>query len=84
MNFTDSDIQIIGIIVNVAGLFAAPLVAWYITIRYQERKVKEQQKSDLFLTLMAHRKKNPPAIEWVNALNQIDVVFQDNVKVRTA
>jgi hypothetical protein len=33
---------------------------------------------------MAHRKSNPPAAEWVNALNLIDVVFAKNPAVVAA
>lgn len=38
----------------------------------------------LFLNLMANRKSTPISKEWVDSLNQIDVVFQDNPKVRKA
>ena len=33
---------------------------------------------------MANRQKNPISREWVDALNSIDVVFQDDKKVRDA
>jgi hypothetical protein len=33
---------------------------------------------------MANRQKNPISESWVDALNSIDVVFQDNKKVRAA
>lgn len=39
---------------------------------------------DLFLRLMANRKSNPISKEWTDALNQIDVIFQDNKSVRSA
>lgn len=39
---------------------------------------------DLFLSLMAHRKKNPISMELVDSLNKIDVVFQDCKQVRAA
>ena len=38
----------------------------------------------LFLTLMADRKSTPITKDWVDALNTIDVVFQDCKKVRQA
>lgn len=53
-------------------------------IKYQDRKSKKQAQLDLFLTLMANRKKDPISREWVDALNSIDVVFQENQKVRAA
>jgi hypothetical protein len=61
-----------------------PLIIWFMGIQFQNRDTKKKAKLDLFLTLMAHRRKNPPNIEFVNSLNQIDVVFQSDKKVRSA
>ena len=36
------------------------------------------------MVLMAKRHSNPPPIEFVDALNKIDVVFQNNAKIRNA
>ena len=61
-----------------------PVFLYVLGIQLQNRKEKRKAKLDLFLSLMAHRKGNPPAIEFVNSLNLIDVVFQSDAKVRTA
>lgn len=45
---------------------------------------KQKAKRDLFFTLMANRKSTPITKEWVDALNTIDIAFQDNHKVRMA
>jgi hypothetical protein len=71
-------------IATVLATVVTPLVAIVISIWYQERKQKQEAKQKLFLQAMMHRKSYPPTIEWVNALNLIDVVFQDAPKVITA
>jgi hypothetical protein len=58
----------------VSPIVAAVGGAW-LAIFWQGRKQKLDAKERLFLTLMALRQSKPPAIEWVNALNTIDVVF---------
>lgn len=69
---------------ELVAVFLSPLVAFAITIYYQNRQEKRKAKQTLFLTLMAHRKKKPPTVEFAHALNTIDVVFQDNKEVRAA
>jgi hypothetical protein len=61
-----------------------PVALWFLGISYQNRKTKRDAKLRLFLTLIANRQFNPPTREYVKALNQIDIVFQDNDKVRRA
>ncbi|MES2418602.1 MAG: DUF6680 family protein [Bacteroidota bacterium] len=61
-----------------------PVIIFYVGKKLQERESKHKAKLDLFLKLMANRKKNPPSIEMADCLNQIDVVFQSNSKVRSA
>lgn len=61
-----------------------PFILWYLGIKFQDRSAKRKSKEDLFLRLMANRKKYPPSLEMADALNQIDVVFQDNQKVRNS
>jgi hypothetical protein len=65
-------------IINIAAIIVGPVVAVGITLWWQRRKEKRDAKQRLFLTLMAHRRSFPPAIEWVNALNVIDVVFAEH------
>lgn len=61
-----------------------PIFIWLGSRWYQNRDAKRKLKQGLFLNLMSNRKRNPITQEWVDALNQIDVVFQDNNKVRDA
>jgi hypothetical protein len=67
--------------VNMIAIVLGPLLAVGITLWWQGRKEKRDAKERLFLTLMAQRRAFPPAIEWVNALNVIDVVFADHSQV---
>lgn len=78
------DTSILLSIVQIASVAIIPIVVWFLGVKYQDRKTKKQAQLDLFLTLMANRQKNPISREWVDALNSIDVVFQDDKKVRAA
>ena len=78
------DTNLILSIVQITSVAFIPIIVWFIGVRYQDHKAKKQAQLDLFLTLMANRQKNPISEEWVDALNSIDVVFQDNKKVRAA
>jgi hypothetical protein len=70
----------IGIIV---AIVFGPVSAIIISLWYQRRRQKIDMKEKLFITLMAHRKALPPTQDLVNALNLIDVVFDDSPKVIT-
>jgi hypothetical protein len=75
------------IIIGIGQIIAVaiiPLITWWLGVKYQDRKTKKEAQLRLFLTLMADRKSTPITKEWVDALNTIDVVFQDNKKVRQA
>lgn len=61
-----------------------PFTIWWLGIKFQDRKTKKDAKMNLFLKLMAHRGTNPINSDWVDSLNQIDIVFQSNKKVRSA
>lgn len=78
------DTSLILTIVQVVAVAVVPIVVWFIGIKYQDRKAKKDAQLNVFLTLMANRKANPITREWVNSLNIIDVVFQDDKKVRQA
>lgn len=69
---------------NLISITLIPVIIWVLGIRYQDRKTKKDAKLSLFLTLMANRKTSPINKEWVDSLNIIDVVFQDDKKVRQA
>jgi hypothetical protein len=68
-------------VVTVIALIAGPVIAVIVTLWYQKRSEKRAAKERLFSVLMAHRRSNPPNLEWVQALNLIDVVFQDKTSV---
>ena|ERR1700733_4099116 len=63
---------------TIIALIAGPAIAVIITLWHQSRTSKREAKQKLFLDLMSHRKSWPPRQEWVNALNLIDVVYQDS------
>ncbi len=69
-------------VIAVGGI---PFVLWYFQKKYQDRKKKEDAKLNLFLALMKYR--NPRqyiTYEYINALNTIDIVFQDVPQVRAS
>lgn len=68
-------------IINIFAIIIGPIFAVGITLWWQRRREKRDSKERLFLTLMAHRRAFPPSIEWVNALNVIDVVFAEHPQV---
>lgn len=78
------DTNLILTIVQVVAVAVVPIIVWFIGIKYQDRKAKKDAQLNVFLTLMANRKANPITREWVNSLNIIDVVFQDDKRVRQA
>lgn len=78
------DTSLILSICQIIAVAIVPLIVWVLGNLWQQKKSKEEAKMSLFLTLMANRKSVVITKEWVDALNQIDVVFQDNKKVRKA
>jgi hypothetical protein len=68
---------------SVVAMFVGPIVAVLITIWYQKRSDQLHVKYRLFITLMANRKSLPASRDWIDALNTIDVVFEDCPKVIT-
>ena len=79
-----NNIQIMIGIGQIIAVAVIPIIVWVLGIKYQDRKAKKDAQLRVFLTLMSDRRSNPITKEWVDALNIIDVVFQDNVKVRHA
>ena len=78
------DTNLILAIAQVVSVAFIPLIVWFIGVKHQDRKSKKEAQLRLFLILMANRQKTPISQEWVDALNSIDVVFQDNKRVRHA
>ena len=66
---------------NIIAVILGPIIAVIITLWYQSRKEKRDTKHRIFLTLMGHRKSNPPTFALVEVLNTLDVVFADNSKI---
>jgi len=66
---------------NIIAVIIGPVIAVVITLWYHKYKEKQDTKHRIFLTLMAHRKSNPPTFALVEVLNTLDVVFADNPKV---
>lgn len=78
------DTNIILSICQIVAVTFIPVVVFVLGNLWQRKKTKEDAKMSLFLTLMANRKSVVITKEWVDSLNQIDVVFQDNRNVRKA
>lgn len=68
-------------IISIIAILAGPVSAVCITLWWQQRKEKRDRKLTLFTSLMVRRRAFPPTLEWVNALNMIDVIFADHPKV---
>lgn len=78
------DTNLILTIAQVIAVAVVPVIVWYMGIKYQKRKAKNDAKMRVFLTLMANRRTDPVSQEWVDSLNVIDVVFQEDDNVRQA
>ena len=63
------------------AIFLGPLAGVIFTLWFQARKEKNDAKNRLFITLMAHRKSNPPTYDLVSGLNLIDAVFAKHPKI---
>ena len=70
-------------IINILAVLLSPIIALWISNIVQERKEKRKEKMQILKILMTQRfsVKN---IEYVNALNLIDVVFVDSKDIRSA
>ena len=70
-------------VINILAVLLSPIIALWISNIVQERKEKRKEKMQILKILMTQRfsVKN---IEYVNALNLIDVVFVDSKDVRGA
>ena len=69
---------------QIAAVAIIPVIVWFLGVKYQDRKAKRDAQEKVFFTLMADRGTNPSTKEWVDALNVIDIVFQEHKKVRKA
>lgn len=78
------DTQIILSICQIIAVAAIPLIIWLVGNKQMRKKEKLEAKRDLFFTLMKQRKTFYVSKERADALNLIDVVYQDDEKVRDA
>lgn len=78
------DTNLLLVIAQIVSVAIIPIIVWWMGVRWNKRNAKQKAKRDLFFTLMANRKSTPITKEWVDALNTIDIVFQDDHKVRRA
>lgn len=78
------DVQLLVGIGQILAVALIPIITWFMGVGYQNRHAKRSAKQELFFTLMANRKAAIINKDWVDALNQIDVIFQDDKKVRRA
>lgn len=76
LNFSQWQLWVTGL-----AIFLGPLAGVIFTLWFQAHKDKADQKNRLFLSLMAHRKSNPPNFDLVNGLNLIDAVFAKDRKI---
>jgi len=68
--------------INLAAILFSPIIAVAVTLWYQDRKDKRQVKKDIFFALMRNRNSIFIPKEYVDALNSIDYIFQDDEKVK--
>jgi len=65
----------------VVGPTAGAVTAFLCSLWYQNRKQRLDAKKQLFMTLIIHRQPGMRSYEAVNALNAIDVVFDDSPRI---
>ena len=70
-------------VLNLIAVFLIPVVAVIVGQYLQERAQKRKDKMQIFQCLMTRRITGWAALEAVNAINSIDIVFTDNKEIRT-
>lgn len=70
-------------VINILAIIASPIIALLISNKIEHNKDKKNEKYEIFKILMKQRQSYKD-IEYVNALNLIDVVFIDNNNIRKA
>jgi hypothetical protein len=76
-------VSLLILIVTALAVYFAPLKAVEIGRKLNDQQNQLNAKSELFLTLYSLRG-NPTSYKFVDSLNKIDVVFQDNLQVLNA
>lgn len=70
-------------IVNIIAIILSPIIALFISHKVQISYEKRKEKMEILKILMARRVLSN-SIEYVNALNIIDIIFVDSPKVKAA
>jgi hypothetical protein len=68
--------------INVLAILFSPVIAVGVTLWYQKRSEIIKTKKDIFFTLMKNRNSIHIPNEWVQALNSIDFIFDDDEKIK--
>lgn len=69
-------------VLNLIAVLLIPVVAVIVGQYLQERAQKRKDKMEIFQCLMTRRITGWAALEAVNAINSIDIVFTDNKEIR--
>lgn len=69
-------------VLNLIAVLLIPVVAVIVGQYLQERTQKRKDKMQIFQCLMTRRITGWAALEAVNAINSIDIVFTDNKEIR--
>lgn len=69
-------------VLNLIAVLLIPVVAVIVGQYLQERVQKRKDKMQIFQCLMTRRITGWAALEAVNAINSIDIIFTDNKEVR--
>ena len=70
-------------IINIIAIILSPIIALFISHKVQINHEKRKEKIEILKILMA-RRVLANSIEYVNALNTIDIIFADSSKVKEA
>lgn len=70
-------------VVNIIAIIISPILALLISQSLQAKHEKQSEKLQILKTLMTQRIL-PKSVEYVNALNTIDIIFADSKSVREA
>ena len=69
-------------VLNLIAVLLIPVVAVIVGQYLQEKSQKRKDKMQIFQCLMTRRITGWAALEAVNAINSIDIVFADNKEIR--
>jgi hypothetical protein len=67
--------------IEIIAIVLSPVVAVVVTLIYQRVSEKRKEKFTIYFTLMSNRGYLPPNVQFVNALNVIDVVFYNQKNI---